>query len=105
VNGRREGHDLLRTNLAATDPAGLSTYSIQLAEVEQAFKELKGDLSISPISHQQDVRIEAHIFVAFLAYFLRLTGFSGRRSLFGYLTGFHSFQFVAAASNSSRSIF
>ena len=37
-------------------------------EVEQAFKELKNDLSIRPIYHQRDTRIEAHIFIAFLAY-------------------------------------
>jgi transposase len=70
---RREGHYLLRTNLAATDPAKLWTYYIQLTEVEQAFKELKGDLSIRPIYHQRDRRIEAHIFVAFLSYCLQVT--------------------------------
>lgn len=41
--------------------------------MEQAFKELKGDLSIRPIYHQTDNRIEAHIFVAFLAYCLQVT--------------------------------
>ncbi len=39
-----------------------------LGEVEQAFKEMKGDLLIRPIHHQGDTRIEAHIFVAFHAY-------------------------------------
>jgi transposase len=70
---RREGRYLLRTNLASTDPAGLWTYYIQLTEVEQAFKELKGDLAIRPIFHQQESRIEAHIFVAFLSYCLHVT--------------------------------
>ena len=42
-------------------------------DTEQAFKELKGDLSIRPIYHQLDTRIEAHIFVAFLAYCLQVT--------------------------------
>lgn len=46
---------------------------IQLTEVEQAFKELKSDLAIRPIYHQSDERIEAHIFVAFLAYCLQVT--------------------------------
>src|SRR2546423_9276975 len=32
---------------------------LQLTEVEQAFKELKGDLAIRPIYHQNDARIEA----------------------------------------------
>ena len=48
-------------------------YYIQLTEIEQAFKELKSDLAIRPIYHQIDERIEAHIFVAFLAYCLQVT--------------------------------
>src|SRR6202035_5269417 len=49
--------------------------------VEQAFKELKGDLAIRPIYHQTDERIEAHIFVAFLAYCLQVTLKQRLRSL------------------------
>ena len=48
-------------------------FYLQLAEVEQAFKELKNDLAVRPIYHQTDARIEAHIFVAFLAYCLQVT--------------------------------
>ena len=70
---RREGRYLLRTNLTDTDPAKLWAFYLQLTEVEQAFKELKGDLSIRPIHHQLDHRIEAHIFVSFLAYALQVT--------------------------------
>jgi hypothetical protein len=70
---RREGSYLLRSNLAAEDPAALWRYYIQLTEIEQAFKELKGDLAIRPIYHQTDERIEAHIFVAFIAYCLQVT--------------------------------
>lgn len=70
---RREGRYLLRTNLSGDNPAELWRYYIQLTEVEQAFKELKGDLAIRPIYHQSDARIEAHIFVAFLAYCLQVT--------------------------------
>ncbi len=55
------------------DPAHLWRLYIQLTEVEQAFKELKGDLAIRPIYHQLDHRIEAHIFVAFIAYCLQVT--------------------------------
>ena len=69
----REGHYLLRTNLTEQDPAMLWEFYIQLTEVEQAFKELKSDLSVRPIYHQKDERIEAHIFVAFLAYCLQVT--------------------------------
>jgi hypothetical protein len=70
---RREGRYLLRSNLSAEDPAQLWHYYIQLTEIEQAFKELKSDLSIRPIYHQKDERIEAHIFVAFVAYCLQVT--------------------------------
>lgn len=70
---RREGRYLLRTNLGDADPVQLWRYYMQLVEIEQAFKELKGDLAIRPIYHQLDHRIEAHIFVAFVAYCLQVT--------------------------------
>jgi transposase len=70
---RREGRYLLRSNLTHSDPAALWEYYIQLTEIEQAFKDLKSDLSIRPIYHQLDHRIEAHIFVAFVAYCLQVT--------------------------------
>jgi transposase len=70
---RREGGYLLRSNLKGDHPALLWHYYIQLTEIEQAFKELKGDLSIRPIYHQLDARIEAHILVAFMAYCLQVT--------------------------------
>ena len=70
---RREGRYLLRTNLTSTDPAELWRYYIQLTQVEQAFKDLKGDLAVRPIHHQLEHRIEAHIFIAFLAYCLHVT--------------------------------
>lgn len=70
---RREGRYLLRTNLTASDPAELWRYYIQLTQVEEAFKNLKGDLAIRPIYHQNEARIEAHIFLAFLAYCLHVT--------------------------------
>jgi hypothetical protein len=73
VARRREGQYLLRSNLSAEDPATLWRYYLQLTEVEQAFKELKHDLAVRPIYHQVDNRIEAHIFVAFLAYCLQVT--------------------------------
>ena len=70
---RREGRYLLRTNLTESDPALLWQYYIQLVAVEEAFKTLKGDLAIRPIFHHDERRIEAHIFVAFLAYCLQVT--------------------------------
>jgi hypothetical protein len=83
---RREGRYLLRSNLTSDDPVQLWTWYIQLTEIEQAFKELKGDLSIRPIYHQLDTRIEAHIFVAFLAYCLQVTLKARLRSLAPGLT-------------------
>ena len=70
---RREGRYLLRTNLTESDPALLWQYYVQLVAVEEAFKNLKGDLVIRPIFHQEERRIEAHIFIAFLAYCLYIT--------------------------------
>src|ERR1700729_2983774 len=70
---RREGRYLLRTNLTDKDPAVLWQYYVQLVAVEEAFKNLKGDLAIRPIFHHDESRIEAHIFIAFLAYALQVT--------------------------------
>ena len=70
---RREGRYLLRTNLTENDPALLWQYYIQLVAVEEAFKNLKDDLAIRPIFHKLEHRIEAHIFVSFLAYCLYIT--------------------------------
>jgi transposase len=67
---RREGRYLLRSNLSDQDPAKLWQFYIQLTQVEAAFKDLKDDLSLRPIFHQLEQRVEAHIFVAFLAYCL-----------------------------------
>jgi transposase len=83
---RREGNYLLRSNLTDEDPAKLWTFYIQLTEVEQAFKELKHDLAVRPVFHQCDRRIEAHIFVAFLAYCLHVTLKNRARALAPGLT-------------------
>jgi len=74
---RREGRYLLRSNLTEADPALLWNYYLQLVQIEQAFKTLKGDLAIRPIYHQEERRIEAHIFITFLSYCLHVT--LGRR--------------------------
>jgi transposase len=70
---RREGRYLLRTNLTDDDPARLWGLYLQLVSIEEAFRNLKGDLAIRPIFHQDQARIEAHIFIAFLAYCLHVT--------------------------------
>ena len=70
---RREGRYLLRTNLTETDPAKLWEYYLKLVAVEEAFRTLKSDLAIRPIHHQLEHRIDAHIFISFLAYCLYVT--------------------------------
>ena len=69
----REGHYLLRSNLSAENPALLWQHYVQLTEIEAVFRALKSDLAIRPIFHRKDTRIEAHIFVSFLAYCLYIT--------------------------------
>ena len=59
--------------MTGEDPAELWRYYMQLTEIEQAFKELKHNLAIRPIFHQRQERIEAHIFVSFIAYCLLVT--------------------------------
>ena len=68
------------------DPAELWRFYIQLVEVEAAFKNLKDDLQLRPIYHQLEQRIEAHIFVAFLAYCLHVTLRARLRQLAAGLT-------------------
>jgi hypothetical protein len=74
---RREGRYLLRTNLTGSDPARLWELYLTLVKIEEAFKNLKSDLALRPIFHQREDRIQAHIFIAFLAYCLHAT--LGRR--------------------------
>jgi transposase len=71
---KREGRYLLRTNITEGRSAEqLWQFYIQLTEVEAAFKSLKDDLALRPIYHQLEHRIEAHIFISFLAYCLHVT--------------------------------
>ena len=83
---RREGRYLLRTNLTETDPKVLWEHYLQLVAIEAAFKNLKDDLQIRPIYHQKEKRIEAHIFVAYLAYCLQVALQGKLRSVAGGLT-------------------
>lgn len=70
---KRDGRYLLRSNMSAEKPDKLWQFYIQLTQVEAAFKDLKDDLGLRPIFHQKEQRIEAHIFVAFMAYCLHVT--------------------------------
>jgi transposase len=69
----QDGHYLLRSNLVEEDPAVLWERYIQLTQIEAAFKALKSEMGLRPIYHQLGHRVEAHIFVAFLAYCLLTT--------------------------------
>lgn len=88
---RREGKYLIRANL--NGPRQPSTeeeiwrYYMLLVEIEEAFKTLKGALSIRPIHHQLDSRIEGHIFVCFLGYCLQVTLKAKLAGLAGGLSG------------------
>lgn len=93
---RREGRYLLRTNLTETDPAKLWSLYLQLVNVEEAFKNLKGDLAIRPIFHQSEKRIEAHILVSFLAYCLHITLTERLRALAPGLTARSALEKFAA---------
>jgi hypothetical protein len=81
----REGRYLLRTNLAADDPELIWRCYMQLCFVEEAFRTLKGDLGIRPIFHRLPDRIEAHLFISFLAYCLVITLRQQLRGLAGGL--------------------
>lgn len=71
---QREGRYLLRSNImSGRSPEELWQFYIQLTEVEAAFKSLKDDLALRPIHHQLEHRIQAHIFISFLAYCLQVT--------------------------------
>lgn len=70
---RLEGRYLLRLDLAAEDPSRLWKKYWVLTEVEQASNELKSGLAVRPIYNSKDERIEAHIFVVFMAYCLNVT--------------------------------
>jgi len=69
----RDGHYLLRSNLVSENPSVLWESYIQLTQVEAAFRTLKSELGLRPIYHQVEKRVEAHVFVAFLAYALSVT--------------------------------
>jgi transposase len=71
---RREGRYLLRSFMTSPcENEKLWEFYMQLTRIEDAFKNLKGDLAIRPIHHQREDRIEAHIFIAFLSYCLQVT--------------------------------
>jgi hypothetical protein len=69
----RDGKYFLRTNQTSKDPIELWEQYMLQTRVEQSFRELKSDLSIRPIHHQLERRVDAHIFIAFMSYCLQTT--------------------------------
>jgi transposase len=65
-----EGCYVLRTNVNDWNAEALWQTYIQLTQAEAAFRIQKSELSIRPVWHQKKDRVQAHIFVCFLAYVL-----------------------------------
>ena len=63
-----EGCYVLRTNVNDWTAEVLWQTYIQLTQAEAAFRIHKSELSIRPVWHQKKERVQAHIFVCFLAY-------------------------------------
>ena len=65
---------MIRTSAAEADmsaEAAVLNYK-RLAEVERAFRTLKGvDLQVRPIRHRLEMRVKAHIFLSMLAYYVQ----------------------------------
>jgi transposase len=60
------GAYLLRTNCPEADPAKVWKWYIQLTKAEECFRISKSDMSLRPVYHQSEKRVQAHIFVCFL---------------------------------------
>ena len=69
-----DGIYIIRTSVATTEmapEAAVLNYK-KLAEVERAFRSLKGvDLHVRPIRHRLENRVRAHIFLSMLAYYVQ----------------------------------
>jgi transposase len=61
------GSYLLRTNITEEDPCRLWKMYMQLNQAENAFRMSKSNLGLRPIFHQKEHRVQAHIFICFLA--------------------------------------
>ena len=65
---KSKGVYFIRTNHKKTDEAKLWDIYNTIREVESTFRCLKSDLNLRPVNHQNDERIEAHIYLTILAY-------------------------------------
>ncbi len=65
---KSKGVYFIRTNHEKTDEAMLWDIYNTIREVEATFRSLKSDLNLRPVHHQNDERIEAHLYLTMLAY-------------------------------------
>lgn len=65
-----EGKYVIQTEEKNLTPIEAVTVYKELSEVERAFSNLKDIIDMRPVYHQTDERVEAHIFVAALAFLL-----------------------------------
>lgn len=65
-----EGKYVIQTEESELTPAEAVAAYKQLNEVERGFAHLKGLLEVRPVYHQKDDRVQAHVFVAALAFLL-----------------------------------
>jgi len=65
-----DGKYILSTSDDTLSPEDVALGYKQLLEVERAFRTLKTTLDLRPVYHRKDQRIEAHVFLCFLALLL-----------------------------------
>jgi transposase len=65
-----DGKYILSTSDDTLTPEDIALGYKQLLEVERAFRTLKTTLDLRPVHHRKDERIEAHVFLCFLALLL-----------------------------------
>ena len=68
TDDKSKGVYFIRTNYENTNEEELWQIYNTIREVESTFRCLKSDLNIRPIHHQNDGRVEAHIYLTILAY-------------------------------------
>jgi transposase len=67
---RIDGTFVIQTNIETDDDERLISIYKNLGKVENAFKVLKNDLDIRPVNHRKEIRVEGHVYVCVLAYFI-----------------------------------
>jgi len=65
---KSKGVYFIRTNYEKTQEGELWDIYNTIREVEATFRSLKSDLNLRPVHHQNDQRIEAHLYLTMLAY-------------------------------------